>query len=546
MARLAADLDDLRAAMDWAAESGDLRGLVDITEPIVRFWFERGLYGEVHRRLHNAVEGPGVSEDERVRGLTTAALLALRGGEPDYAHRSASQAVDAARAADVSGALALGLSVRAQAGVLSGLSTSDQVDADVEEAVEHAEECGDAAIHAWTLTLTGWTLLRSRTIAAGCRLLEEAIEVCENAEVAFQLPPAHGVLGLWLVFSERLDQTRQHARRGWELARQAGRPAWEAVGLAGLGAADVLQGDHSQARDWLSRAEAIVARPGMEGTEYDMFVRPWLALSAYASRDLETARATAAEIVRIGRRRRNRWDASIGEWLLGVLAHGNGRHDEARAHLEASRALSTDPRLPFPLGRSLLGLAELAQEDVDLDEAWELAHEGLKILDGYGDRVGAAAALETIADLATALGEPERSLRLLAASQRFHTDAGIARFPFQADRFDRAVDAARGALDSTDAAAPWDAGGELSLADAIAYARRGRGERQRPQLGWASLTPVECDVVRLVSEGHTNAGIGQRLFISVNTVKKHLSHVYAKLDVDGRADLAAQVARRGL
>ena len=56
MARLAADLDDLRAAMDWAAESGDLRGLVNLTEPIVRFWFERGLYGEVHRRLHDAAE----------------------------------------------------------------------------------------------------------------------------------------------------------------------------------------------------------------------------------------------------------------------------------------------------------------------------------------------------------------------------------------------------------------------------------------------------------------------------------------------------------
>jgi DNA-binding CsgD family transcriptional regulator len=57
-------------------------------------------------------------------------------------------------------------------------------------------------------------------------------------------------------------------------------------------------------------------------------------------------------------------------------------------------------------------------------------------------------------------------------------------------------------------------------------------------------SPVERDVVRLVAEGHSNAEIGQRLFISVNTVKKHLSHVYAKLDVDGRADLAAQVARR--
>ena len=544
MARLAADLDDLRAAMDWAAESGDLRGLVDITEPIVRFWFERGLSGEVHRRLHDTVEGPGARDDERVRGLITAALLALGGGEPVSAYRSASQAVDAARAADVGGAVALGLSVRASAGAVSGLSTSEQVDADVAEAVKHAEQCGDAATHAFVLALAGWTLLRSRTIAAGSRLLDRAIEVCEAADVAFHLPAAHAVLGLWPVFSGRLDRTRHHARRGWELARQVGRPGWEAVGLAGLGAADVLQGDHGQAQDWLSKAQEVLRRPGLEGTEYDMFVRPWLALSAYASRDLQTARVTAAEIVRIGRRRGSRWDESIGKWLLGLVAHRQGRHDDARAHLEASRALSTDTRLPWPLGRSLLGLAELAKED--LEDAWELAHEGLEVLDDYGDRVGAAVALETIADLAVALGEPKRSLRLLGASQRFHTDSGIARLPVQADRFDRARTAAHAALDPTDATASWDAGGELALADAVAYARRGRGERQRPQIGWASLTPVERDVVRLVAEGHTNAEIGGRLFISVNTVKKHLSRVYTKVDVGGRADLAAQVARRDL
>jgi DNA-binding CsgD family transcriptional regulator len=46
--------------------------------------------------------------------------------------------------------------------------------------------------------------------------------------------------------------------------------------------------------------------------------------------------------------------------------------------------------------------------------------------------------------------------------------------------------------------------------------------------------------------GGGNAEIGQRLFISVNMVKKHLSHVYAKVGVDRRADLAAEVARRGL
>jgi DNA-binding CsgD family transcriptional regulator len=170
----------------------------------------------------------------------------------------------------------------------------------------------------------------------------------------------------------------------------------------------------------------------------------------------------------------------------------------------------------------------------------------LDILDDYGDRLGTAAALEQVADLSVALGEPERALRLLAASERFHAESGIVRFPVQAERFDHRCATARAALDLTDTRTCWEAGGELSLTDAVAYAHRGRGERQRPQIGWASLTPAGHDVVRLVADGHTNAEIGERLFITVNTVKKHLTHVYAKLEADNRADLAAQVARRDL
>ncbi|MPZ69748.1 MAG: hypothetical protein GEU71_09485 [Actinobacteria bacterium] len=549
-ARLAADLDDLRAAMDWATEFGDLRALVDLTEPIVRFWFDRGLSREVHRRLHDAADAPGAPDDERVRTLITAAALALAGSEPASAYGSASQAVDAARAADADGPLAVGLGQRAYSGARSGLSTSEQVDTDVQQALQHAERCEDASTRAYVLAFAGGARFCGRSIDAGCRLFEQAEEVCEANDLTFQLPAVHASLGAGLgpgpEWSGRLDQTRRHARRAVELSRQVGRPGWEVIGLTGLGAAAVLQGDHRGAQEWLSRAQAVLRSRALEGSQYDLALRHWLALSAYASGDLETARATAAEIVRIGRGGGSRLDESIGEWLLGVLALGQERQADARAHLQAARALSTDPRLPFPLGRSLLGLAELADEDEDLEEAWELAHDSLEVLDDYGDRVGAAAALEKIAGMAVALGEPERSIRLLAASQRFHTDTGIARFPFQADRSDRARSTARAALDPADLTACWDAGSGLSLADAVAYARRGRGERQRPQIGWASLTPAERDIVRLVAEGHTNAEIGLRLFMSVNTVKKHLSHVYDKVDVDGRADLAAQVARRDL
>ncbi|NIH87054.1 helix-turn-helix transcriptional regulator [Amycolatopsis granulosa] len=85
-------------------------------------------------------------------------------------------------------------------------------------------------------------------------------------------------------------------------------------------------------------------------------------------------------------------------------------------------------------------------------------------------------------------------------------------------------------------------GNAMPLEDAIGYARRARGRRGRPASGWASLTPTEESVVRLAVQGLNNPEIGARLFMSRSTVKTHLSHIYAKLGVTNRTELAAQAA----
>ncbi len=50
------------------------------------------------------------------------------------------------------------------------------------------------------------------------------------------------------------------------------------------------------------------------------------------------------------------------------------------------------------------------------------------------------------------------------------------------------------------------------------------------------LTEREREVLALVAEGLTNAGIAKRLFLSVNTVESHVRHVLMKLDVPGTED----------
>jgi pimeloyl-ACP methyl ester carboxylesterase/DNA-binding CsgD family transcriptional regulator len=76
-------------------------------------------------------------------------------------------------------------------------------------------------------------------------------------------------------------------------------------------------------------------------------------------------------------------------------------------------------------------------------------------------------------------------------------------------------------------------------------ARRERsGPRpKRPSMGWSSLTDGELRVVVLAAEGRSNAEIAGRLYLSPRTVETHLKHVFAKLGVESRAELAAVVAR---
>jgi DNA-binding CsgD family transcriptional regulator len=87
-------------------------------------------------------------------------------------------------------------------------------------------------------------------------------------------------------------------------------------------------------------------------------------------------------------------------------------------------------------------------------------------------------------------------------------------------------------------------GQAMSFDELVAYAMRGRGERRRPSTGWAALTPTERQVADLVAEGQSNKQVAAHLFMSVATVKTHLTHVYAKLGLTTRAQLAAAAAKR--
>jgi DNA-binding CsgD family transcriptional regulator len=159
-------------------------------------------------------------------------------------------------------------------------------------------------------------------------------------------------------------------------------------------------------------------------------------------------------------------------------------------------------------------LADCLDEQGHLREDVELHHEALAIRAEHGLRPGMVRSLEALA----AYGAPDHAARLAAAAARARAEMGWPTDP---------------AGSGTDA---------VGLEEAVAYASRARGPRRRAEGGWGSLTPAELEVVRLAVDGLSNPEIGARLFMSRSTVKTHLSHVYAKLGIANRTELAARAA----
>ena len=62
----------------------------------------------------------------------------------------------------------------------------------------------------------------------------------------------------------------------------------------------------------------------------------------------------------------------------------------------------------------------------------------------------------------------------------------------------------------------------------------------------AGLTDREVEVLRLVADGMTNREIGEALFISENTVIRHVSNIFSKTGSSNRAEATAYAVRQGV
>ena len=210
--------------------------------------------------------------------------------------------------------------------------------------------------------------------------------------------------------------------------------------------------------------------------------------------------------------------------------------DLGTARRWADDAVATSRGWIHAVGLMTRARVEVAQGE--LDQAERDAYDALVLAARLRGFLVVPYLLECLADLAAIADSYREAARLLGAAGAVWQRMGAARFKVLDAGHQAALASLRETMGDNDFEAAWAEGAALSSEEAIAYAQRGRGERKRPASGWASLTPAERDVVRPVSEGLANKAVAARLFVSPRTVETHLAHVYAKLGLNSRVQLA--------
>ena len=530
-----AEMDNLRAAFVWSLETGDVGRSLELATSLQPLWFTRGRIREGLAWFDAALTGGDTSHLEVAAAVRAGALADKAVLDAWVAARlsmdQAQQAVAIARELDDPALLARALTA---CGVVANYYDREVARPYFAEAIGLARAIGDRwrlsqilALQAQGAAIAGDPLAVHAAAEEG-RDLADAIGDRSNSRVCrFWLGLAQGVSGDLAGAIKQLGEVAAESAAAHD-------EIWRVASLGTLGTVLAYQGEADGAR---AAAEATLKAGAELGGFFGMGYQV-LALAALAAGDrasADEAREAASKHISVAGEMGAMWRY----WGADVALAGG---DLAAARRLADDAVSTTKGCY--LSFALTGRARVLMAQRDPKQAERDAHDALTHAAEIEAHICVPDILEVLADLAGAAGSHHEAARLFGAAQAIRQRIGVVRFKIYDAGYQASVSALRDAMGDNDFDAAWAEGAALSTEEAIAYARRGRGERKRPTSGWESLTPTERDVVRLVSEGLANNDIATRLFVSPRIVQTHLTQVYTKLGLTSRVQLVQEAARQ--
>ena len=531
------EIDNLRAAFAWSRERSDTDLALTLAAALQPLWLSRGRIQEGLNWLAAALADADRDADDtsaaRVRAsVGRAVLLSFSGmpvelldsydpertlatarefGDPALMARTltawgcfadadrelggACFAEAAAIARDIGDSWWLGqtLVLEATFAILFGEPIAGEAAA--EEGLRIADSIGDGFVSRQCRYVLAWSaVLRGDLTGALHRFREVGEEYAAANDAMFSVHVSN-MERILLAYQGHPDD----ARKAGEVALQRASDFFDstkAAVYAGFAFAHLAAGD---ARAAWETHEAARELTGMYPQMAAIYT--WAALAPLACGDLAAARRWADDVV----------SATRG-WALAAALTSRSRVEIAQGELDA------------------------AERD---------AYDALELAARLGGGLVVPFALDCLAGVAAETGNQLPAARLFGASDATRQRMGVVRFKIFDEGDESTIAAVREALGENDFDAAWGEGAALSIEEATAYALRGRGERKRATSGWGSLTRAELDVVKHVAEGLGNKEVAARLFVSPRTVQAHLTHIYTKLGLTSRVQLAQEAAKRG-
>jgi DNA-binding CsgD family transcriptional regulator len=529
------EIDNLRAAFSWSRENSDTELALALASSLQPLWQARGRLREGLTWFDTALTDldahqPGVSPAVRARALADRATLGLwvaSAESPDQAQ----QALAIAREIDDPALLMRALTA---CGYIAAYFDAVAAGPYLAEAIGLARDLGDRWRLSQILVAQVVAALAARDPIAARAAAEEGRDLADAIGDRFDARRCRWYLGIAQLYRGDLAGAVAQFAAVADEAEAAHDEIWRVDSLVGLGIALAHQGDYAAAR---AAADAAVEATAELGGLKAAAAYHVLAIAALAAGDATTAQdATEA-----GRPLVSAVPQATGlqRVLCAEAALAGGDLVAARRWADDAVSTMTGAFLSDPLATR----ARVAIAQGELDQAERDAHDALAHAAEVEAYLYIPDILECLGTLAGQAGSHREAARLFGAAESIRQRMGAVRFKVYDADYEASMTALRDALGDQDFESAWAEGASLSTEEAIAYAQRGRGQRKRPTNGWASLTPAERDVVRLVSEGLGNKDIATRLFISPRTVQTHLTHVYTKLGLGSRVQLVQEAAR---
>jgi predicted ATPase/ATP/maltotriose-dependent transcriptional regulator MalT len=532
------ELDNIRAAFDWGIRSGAIGDCLRLMSSLWHFWFVRGHLTEGRERFEAALAGGDAEPGLRAMALIDLGQLMIYKGDFVATHEFATEALKIARsvgdellegrALDTLGYAAAFLDPASAPGLF-------------QQAESVLGAFGDTMYRADALNGLGLARLFEGDYAAARAALEEGVASSRTIGNLSLLTIGLGLLGYALELQGRLARAQTCLRESLAVARRLEDRVSTVQALHCLGFIEAHRGEHERAEDLIEQSVAMAraTSPGILA-----FALLTLGLARYVRGDLEGAASALEETLMLAEDLPAPWLRVWSLALLGNIARVQGDLDAARSRITEALAAVKEGGVRVDVLIDAQG--KLARALANVERAEALHHEAITAaLDGQSI-LTVPTQLEAVAGLAGLAESWGEAARLFGAAEAARDAHGLARPVVDQHEYEADVERVRAALAEEEFRMAWEQGRAMSLDEAVGYASRGRGERRRPSSGWRSLTPSEIEVVRRVAEGLTNQQIAERLFVSPSTVKSHLVHIFAKLGISTRAELAAAATRRSL